>query len=165
MGMKAARTAMGSVMMGTRADRKWKRKKMQTKLTIIASMIRSRVSVCMDWLISQERSQAVTISTPGGREGHSLRTIERPVIEQPAPLSAMFVSSHLILSATSVKEAQGAMCHPSMTFPLRGAPGRRSGKAPHLVTDLIACLLLRLMVRSSWRGQKSAGSSRWNRHR
>jgi hypothetical protein len=45
MGMNAASTAMGSVRMGTSAERKWKRKAMLTKLTMMASRMRSRLSV------------------------------------------------------------------------------------------------------------------------
>ena len=56
MGMNAASTAMGRVRMGTSAERKWNRKTMLTKLTMMASTIRSRFSVWIDWLISQERS-------------------------------------------------------------------------------------------------------------
>ncbi len=45
MGMNAARTAMGSVRIGTSAERKWKRKMMLTKLTMSASAKRSRLRV------------------------------------------------------------------------------------------------------------------------
>ena len=69
MGINAPSTAMGNVRMGTRAERKWNRKAMLTKLTMMASAMRSRFNVCIDSLISQERSYPVTISTPAGSEG------------------------------------------------------------------------------------------------
>ena len=46
--MNDARTAMGRVRIGISAERKWKRKMMMTKLTMMASSIRSRCSVSMD---------------------------------------------------------------------------------------------------------------------
>ena len=56
MGMNAAKTAMGRVRMGIRAERKWNKKAMVTKLTMIASSMRSRCSVLMDACINPERS-------------------------------------------------------------------------------------------------------------
>ena len=66
MGMNAASTAIGSVMIGTNAERRWNRKAMLTKLTMMASSIRSRFRVLID---SSIKPRAVV----AGHDFHSRR--------------------------------------------------------------------------------------------
>ena len=48
MGINEATTAIGRVMMGISAERKWNRNTMITRLTMIASSIKSRCNVLID---------------------------------------------------------------------------------------------------------------------
>ncbi len=56
MGMKESATATGREMMGKSELRKWRRKRMITALTVIASSSRASLSVSMERWISPERS-------------------------------------------------------------------------------------------------------------